>query len=86
MGDKLLRAAVDLYDTEQSDPATAPELWEEIAYHDGIRIIPTTITPGLAFGLDELGWWDGKTYKSKHPANTWTPEQAPGLWEVVTDG
>lgn len=77
----LKRAAVDLWDTEANTPDNAPELWEDIAYREGIRIIPATITAGQAFGLDELGWWGDKLYKSKLAANVYTPEQYPAGWE-----
>ena len=77
----LKRAAVDLWDTDDNNPDNAPELWEDIAYREGIRIIPQTITAGLAFALDELGWWGDKLYKSKLAANVYTPEQYPAGWE-----
>lgn len=77
------RAAVDLWDTEENNPDKAPNLWEDLAYRDGIRVIPETITAGLAFAKDELGWWGDVLYKSKLDANVWTPEQYPQGWEVV---
>ena len=47
------RAASDLWDTEQNDPDNAPSLWEDIAYREGYRIIPATITAGTAFSKNE---------------------------------
>ena len=79
----LKRAAVDLWDTEANNPDSSPELWEDIAYREGIRIIPATITAGQAFGLDELGWWGDKLYKSKLAANVYTPEQYPAGWALA---
>lgn len=79
------RAAVDLWDTAENTPDAAPTLWEDLAYRDGIRIIPETITAGLAFAKDELGWWGDVLYKSILPtANVWTPEQYPDGWERMT--
>ena len=46
-----------------------------------IPYIPETITVGLAFAMDELGWWGGKLYKSKLAANVYTPDQYPAGWE-----
>ena len=43
---KVKRAAVDLWDRAENDPDNAPTLWEDLAYRDGIRIIPETITAG----------------------------------------
>lgn len=78
------RAAVDLWDRAENDPENAPTLWEDIGYRDGIRIIPETITAGLAFAKDELGWWGDTLYKSLLDANVWTPEQNASGWEKVT--
>ena len=81
---ELKRAAVDLWDTLENDPDHAPTLWEGIDYKDGYRIIPETITAGTAFALDECGWWNGVLYRSKLAANTYTPDQYPRGWELVT--
>lgn len=79
-GGTLKRAAVDLWDTAENTPNAAPTLWEDIDYRDGYRVIPSVITAGTAFALDELGWWGGKLYKSKLAANVYTPEQYPAGW------
>lgn len=78
------RAAADLWDNEESTPEAAPALWEDLTYREGIRIIPAVITAGTAFGLDELGWWGETLYRSLLAANTWTPEEYPAGWEIVT--
>lgn len=81
----LFKAAVDLWDTEENNPDNAPTLWEEIAYHNGIRIIPEVITVTTAFSKDELGYWkaDGKIYKSLIDANVYTPIAYSAGWEEV---
>ena len=81
----LKRAAVDLWDTDANNPDNAPTLWEDIAYRDGFRVIPQTITAGTAFALDECGWWDDTLYRSTISANVWTPEQYSAGWEAVTE-
>ena len=78
----LKQATVDLWDTEENDPDHAPTLWVKINYKDGVRVIPDVISAAEAFALDELGWWDGAIYKSKIPANVYTPEQYPDGWEL----
>lgn len=78
----LKQATVDLWDTEANDPDHAPDLWVKILYKDGVRVIPDVISAAEAFALDELGWWDGAIYKSKIPANVYTPEQYPDGWEL----
>lgn len=80
---RLKRAAVDLWDTEDNNPDNAPSLWEDIAYREGIRIIPSELTVGTAFAKDELGWWGEDLYKSLLDANVWTPEAYPTGWEIV---
>ena len=80
----LKRAAVDMWDTEANNPDNAPTLWEDIAYRDGFRVIPQTITAGTAFALDECGWWGDTLYRSTISNNVWTPEQYPAGWEAVT--
>ena len=78
----LKRAAVDLWDTAENNPDNAPTLWEDITYKDGIRIIPETITAGLAFSKDELGWWNDILYVSLIDSNVWTPDAYPAGWSV----
>lgn len=77
------RAAVDLWDTEENAPDNAPALWEDLAYRDGIRIIPKAITVGTAFAKDELGWWGDVLYRSLIDANVWTPEANAAGWEAM---
>ena len=82
---QLKRAAVDLWDTETNNPDNAPTLWEDVAYRDGYRIIPETITATLAFSLNELGWWKDTLYRSLMDGNVYTPEQYAAGWEAVAD-
>lgn len=84
-GGKLFKAAVDLWDTEANNPENAPNLWEEIQYHEGVRIIPEVITAATAFALGELGYFeaDGKVYKSLVEANVYTPSAYPQGWEMI---
>lgn len=79
----LKQAAVDLWDTETNNPDNAPTLWQDIAYKQGIRIIPQTITVTEAFSKDELGWWHDEVYKSLIDANVYTPEQYPAGWALA---
>lgn len=79
----LKQAAVDLWDTTENNPDNAPTLWVDIAYREGIRIIPETITVAQAFALDELGWWQEHVYRSTIAANVYTPDQYAAGWELV---
>lgn len=80
---KLLRATVDLWDTEENNPLNALGLWEEIQYKEGYRIIPEVITVGTAFAKDECGWWEDALYKSLLDANVYTPSAYPSGWQEV---
>lgn len=80
---QLKRAAVDLWDTAENNPDNAHDLWEDINYREGYRIIPDTITVGLAFGYGELGWWGDVLYRSLIDNNVWTPEAYPAGWEII---
>ena len=81
----IKKAAVDIWDTEANDPDHAPSLWADIAYRDGYRIIPETITVTTAFSKGEKGWWtDGKLYESKVDSNVYTPAQYADNWKKVT--
>ena len=82
-GGTLKRAAVDLWDNAENTPDAAPTLWEDVLYRDGIRIIPETITVGLAFAKGEQGWWGDVLYASTMDANVWTPDAYPAGWEIV---
>lgn len=82
-GGVIKRAAVDLWDTETNDPGHAPDLWEDLLYRDGIRIIPEVITVGTAFSKGERGWWNGALYESQADNNVWTPDAYPAYWEEV---
>lgn len=82
-GGVIKRTAVDLWDTEANNPSNAPTLWEDIAYKQGYRIIPETITAGTAFSNGETGWWGDTLYKSVIDNNVWTPVAHAAGWEAV---
>jgi len=79
----LKKAAVDLWDTKENNPDNAPNLWADLAYKEGYRIIPDTITVTTAFAKDECGWWSDTLYRSLKDANVYTPELRPQDWEKV---
>lgn len=81
----LKRAAVDLYDREENNPDKAANLWEDIQYREGYRIIPDVITVGLAFADGERGWWGDVLYESTVDDNVYTPEQYKGNWKIAEE-
>lgn len=81
---QLKKATVDLWDTAENNPDNAPDLWTDINYINGYRVIPETITATMAFSKGEPGWWKGKVYRSKYEGNTFNPEQFAAGWEDAT--
>lgn len=77
------KAAADLWDTKENNPDNAPNLWANLNYRDGYRIIPSVITVTEAFAKAEKGWWGDVLYISKVAGNVYTPAQYPDNWEVV---
>lgn len=83
-GNGLKRARTNLWDTEQNNPENAPDMWEDVAYRDGIRIIPKNIPAEDPFYKGDLGWWGDDLYESiAEGVNVYTPEQYPPNWELV---
>lgn len=80
---RLKRAAVDLWDTRENNPDNAPNLWEDISYRNGYRIIPEIITASLAFSEGECGWWGDTLYRSKVNGNVYTPAVYSDNWETL---
>ena len=81
----IKRAAVDLWDTAENTPDAAKNLWEDIQYKQGYRLIPETITAGLAFSKGEKGWWQDELYESLLAANVWNPSVNPDGWKKITE-
>ena len=81
----IKRAAVDLWDTEENTPDAATNLWEDIQYKQGFRLIPETITATLAFAKGERGWWKDELYESMLAANVWNPSVNPDGWKKITE-
>ena len=77
------KAAVDLWDAAENNPDNAPELWADLDYREGYRIIPETITVTTAFAEGECGWWGDVLYRSKVNGNVYTPAVYPDNWEIV---
>lgn len=79
----IWRNNVDVWNTEANSPVNAPTLWDRIAYHNGIRIIPDVIPSTLAWMNGELGWRDGHVYKSGMDGNVYLPGTVGAPWELM---
>ena len=69
----------------ENTPDAAPNLWEDIQYKQGYRLIPETITATLAFAKGERGWWQDELYESLLAANVWNPSVNPDGWKKITE-
>ena len=76
-------ARQDLYDTALNDPEHAPNLWADIAFREGERIIPQTFSAAEAFAAGEKGWWGETLMVSLIDGNVWTPAQYPEGWTAA---
>ena len=76
------KANVDLWDTAENSPENAHDLWSDLAFHDGYRIIPTVFTAEIAFSDGETGWWeqDGCYYTANANGTVCTPAEYPSAW------
>jgi len=77
------KAAADLWDTAENTPDAAPDLWADLSYRNGYRVIPAVITVTTAFSQDECGWWGDTLYRSKVNSNVYTPAVYPDNWEKI---
>ena len=80
---EIKKAAVDLWDREENSPENAANLWAELDFIDGVRVIPEVITAEKAFSMGEMGFYKpkGKIYKSLLDKNVYSPEVYPDGWE-----
>ena len=81
---QIRRAAVDLWDRPENAPGAAPNLWSDIGYREGARVIPEVITAALAFAKGETGWWQGAVYESLLDDNVWNPAQHSAGWRSLS--
>lgn len=82
----IVKSAASLTD---ADASLAPELFTRLtgsgSLVQGFRIIPETITAGLAFSKGEKGWWQDELYESLLAANVWNPSVNPDGWKKITE-
>jgi hypothetical protein len=78
---KVKSAAVTLWDREDSNPDNAPDLWNDINYRKGIRVIPEHILVTAPFSEGEEGIDDNDiVWVSKYNNNVYTPVQYEANW------
>lgn len=83
---KIYKNGSDLWDREEFNPKNSPELWSEIMYREGIRIIPDKIEYATRFAKDELGWRGNDLWQSLQNDNVYTPEEYLDYWKLIKKG
>lgn len=83
---KVKSAAVTLWDREDNSPDNAPNLWHDINYRNGIRVILEHIPVTDPFKRGEEGIdSDGVVWISLYDNNVYTPQQYAANWERKDD-
>lgn len=81
---KIKRAANDLWDTVENDPDHAPDLWDDIEYRDGYRVLTGPISATNPVQPGECCWEQDVLYRNiLGVASTFLPSEYPAGWEVV---
>lgn len=81
---KIKRAANDLWDTVENNPDHAPDLWDDIEYRDGYRVLTGPISATNPVQPGECCWEQDVLYRNiLGVASTYLPSEYPAGWEVV---
>jgi hypothetical protein len=81
---KLVRAKVGLWATDENNPDNAPDLWEEIKYRDGYRVLTGPITASNPVLPGEKCWEGDVLYECiYHVACTYRPSEYAAAWRAV---
>ena len=83
-GGTVKRAAVALWDTEENNPDNAPDLWNDIEYREGLRVLTGPIPATNPVQVDEICWYkDAKWRNISGVPSVYLPDEYPNGWEVV---
>lgn len=80
----IKRAANALWDTVENDPDHAPDLWNDIEYREGLRVLTGPIPATNPVQVDEICWYKDEKWKNiLGVASTYLPDEYPAGWEKV---
>lgn len=80
----IKRAANALWDTEENNPDNAPDLWNDIAYREGLRVLTGPIPAAHPVQVDEICWYKDEKWKNVSGVpSVYLPDEYPAGWEVV---
>lgn len=80
----IKRAANALWDTEENNPDNAPDLWNDIEYREGLRVLTGPIPATNPVQVDEICWYKDEKWKNiSGVPSVYLPDEYPAGWEVV---
>lgn len=80
----IKRAANALWDTVENDPDHAPDLWNDIEYREGLRVLTGPIPATNPVQVDEICWYKDEKWKNiLGVASTYLPDEYTAGWEKV---
>lgn len=80
----IKRASVDLWDTVENDPDHAPDLWDDIDYREGLRVLSGPISASTPVQVDEICWYKDERWRNTLGVpSVYLPDEYPAGWELV---
>lgn len=80
----IKRAANALWDTVENDPDNAPDLWNDIEYREGLRVLTGPIPATNPVQADEICWYKDQKWKNiSGVPSVFLPDEYPSGWEKV---
>lgn len=78
----IKRAANALWDTTENDPDHAPEMWNDIEYREGLRVLTGPIPATSPVQVDEICWYRDEKWKNVSGVpSVYLPDEYPAGWE-----
>lgn len=80
----IKRAANALWDTLENDPDHAPDLWNDIEYREGLRVLTGPIPATNPVQVDEICWYKDEKWKNiSGVPSVYLPDEYPTGWKKV---
>ena len=80
----IKRAANALWDRPENNPDNAPDLWDDIEYREGLRVLTGPITASNPVQVDEVCWYKDEKWKNiLGTVNVYLPDEYLAGWEKV---
>lgn len=78
----IKRAANALWDTVENDPDHAPEMWNDIEYREGLRVLTGPIPATNPVQADEICWYKDEKWRNVSGVpSVYLPDEYPEGWE-----